>query len=248
MTKKRRSGRGRRGGRGGNSRRTSVRVPFSGLVSVALVAAAANVNVAPTAAGLNIPRLTTVSDPFQKYRFTSFRFRVIQNGSGVLATDQCACYLGKTQATNPINNLAEMMETGCFSLLSSGNTVNGNWASVPKSILRGMLTWYQTQGGNAASDTEEDNQGTLYLIGAGTNQFHLEVKGVIELDVPSDIANTPQSVQTLERKLESIQTQLSNAQAQRERELEEERAKLVRLFPALSHLVPAKRVDSCKTG
>jgi len=247
MPNKRRSNkRGRRRKRG--SRGSVVKVPFSAIIIVTPAGGVASVNVAPTAAGLGIPRLTTVSDPFEKYKFRSFRFRVVQNGTGAATFDQVVAYVGKTATTVALTTLLELTETGNYSILSSGNTSNGNWVNVPKSILAGMLPWYQTQGGNAASDTEEDNQGTLYLLGSATQPIHLEVRGVIDLSMAADPANTPTPVGVLQKRIELMEERLRAAKLIDENERDRERAKLVALFPALGHLAPTKRVDSCKTG
>jgi len=217
-----------------------VRIPFSGYIQQPLSGGLATTYLAPTAAGLGIPRLTTASDPFEKYRFTQFRFRLLCD-AGSTTGDSVACFIGKSAATAGVSTLLQAFETGIFSFVSTKQTVHGSWVNVPKTVLAGMLQWYQTQGGNAASDTEEDNQGTLYFVGSGTSNLHIEVRGMIELAVAADPANTPASLQSLLAKKELLEKRICEARIAGTIARDQEKDKLVSLFPVLKALTPASK-------
>jgi len=219
-------------------------IRFKARVSTTLSGGAANVPVAPTAGGLNIPKLTTASDAFEKYKFTRLRFRLICD-AGSNAADSAVGYVGKTSTTTAVTTLGEIFELNTYSYVTTKQTVHGNWVNVPKSILRGMLPWYQTQGGNGASDVEEDNQGTLYFVGSASLVLTIEMIGTLELAQQADPLNTPLTPSAYQAALTTLEHRKQLTVALREKRDMQARLQLLRLFPQLQsvHKRPTSGFD-----
>lgn len=238
--------RGRRSGGGG--RAGSIRLNFRAYVALTLAGGLSNVNLAPTSTGLGIARLTTASDVFEKYRFTRVKFRLICD-TGSTTGDSVICFMGKTLATSGVATLLQAYETNCYSFVSTKQTVHGQWCSIPKTILRGMLPWYQTQGGNGASDTEEDNQGVFYLVGSGTATLHFEIVGTIELATPADPTNTPMAVEAYRAANALLQNRLSLYISNREKLENERKESVLRILQSINPaLICATVVPQMSSG
>lgn len=207
----------------------SVKVPFKCYTAITLAGGLGNFPCAPTAAGINVPRLTTVSDAFQKYRFTSLKFRLLLD-AGSSAADSAMAFVGKSIVNSTLNTIPEMFETGFCSFVSTKQTMHGQWVNVTKSILRGTLPWYQTQAGNSSSDAEEDNQGQFYFISSGTPTLHVEFVGVVELATPVDPSNSPLPEGAYEAARAALDARLQATRLAREKSDELKRKEIVRLL------------------
>jgi len=172
------------------SKLEEITVRFKGTPIFTLAAGALNFPLAPTAAGLGIPFLTTESDGFEKFCFLKLKVRLLCD-AGSTAGDSTVSFVGKPITTAGVSTILQASETQNFSLVTTKMTVHGNWFNIPKETLQGLLPWYQTQGGTAGSDTEEDNQGIFYLTGSGTSTLRVEFVGTLRLGAPVDPANSP---------------------------------------------------------
>ena len=76
-----------------------------------------------------------------------------------------------------------------------------------KDELRGPLPWYKALIGGA--DPTEEQPGQICVVGSATDNFLLEIFGVIEFKVAISTSNSPMELRVLEqlRKARADQTQ-----------------------------------------
>jgi hypothetical protein len=166
-----------------------VKVPFRAFVTNALAAGVASFGLSPGAGLSN--RLNTISDAFEMYRFTKLHFRILP--SDVSATAKMAvCFVPADLTTAP-STVVQCFDTNLVSYWAGFEvqTVPGDWVEVPPAVLSGLFPWYRTQGGGGT--TEESTQGQFYVVGTGTQNYCVDIRGVVELKGIANTGNTPQS-------------------------------------------------------
>jgi hypothetical protein len=232
----------RRNNKGGSSSSTmgsgNETYAFQGSQTYTLVGGEVNFAIEPTAAGINLPRLTTLTDPFLRYRFRELTFQLMCDTASTMA-DTAACIVAKDVLNTAVGSILQASETGVCSYVSTKQTVHGQKVKVPRDVLCGLETWYQTQGGGAGIDQEEIAQCECYIFqAAGTPAIRIWWWGVIECAGPVDPANSPIPEALYSRELENLkrryQLYLTNLKAKDD----VTRGQLQRLYPQLAILGP----------
>lgn len=135
------------------------------------------------------PRLTSLADDFDEYRFTQLRYRI--HASAIAAGNYLAvCFEPGVQDSAPAS-VGDVSEANNAVILGTSSTVCSNWSSVPKGVLSGMHPWYKTVAGTPES--AEEVQGNLYAFcSTGTGVvIPVEVQGVVEFRAAICTSATP---------------------------------------------------------
>ncbi len=165
--------------------RTTDRVEFHGYyASAALAAGVGSVNVNPL--GLS-SHLAALADTYDLYRIIELEYRLLPN-STITAAQLAAYYPGITD-TQPTSAATCAENLDCV-ILGSQQSVPTAWHKVNKQSLQGYFPWYKTVQGSL--DSSEEVQGSIFVVGTGSETFSLELRGVAELKNPVAIGNTPQ--------------------------------------------------------
>ncbi len=159
-----------------------VKIPFKFLSTFSLSGGVGSVPLQP----VSFSRVLEIADAYDLYRFVRLRYR-LRSPATSFGTQGAAYYPGVTDTTP--TTLVQLGENMHSVFVMSGETVPSNWHTVPRQALSGMLPWYKTIAGSL--DTSEEQQGTLYIVGTGTETVYLELEGLVEVKAPASIANTP---------------------------------------------------------
>ena len=159
-------------------------MPFRSFIATALSGGVSTIPVSPNS---NLcTRLLALADNYAQYRFLDLKYRMFRV-SGATSV-QAAAFISGVTDTGP-SSILTGVETGNATILGAIQTVPSDWVNVPRSILAGQLPYYKTVVGSP--DAIDEIQGNLYLLGTGTENVHVEVRGTIEFKQPVDAANTP---------------------------------------------------------
>lgn len=156
-----------------NARKSdTVRIPFASRIASNLSGGLYSTNLAPA----TFPALGAVADVYQMYRFVNLSYRLqpcpTRTGSTAVVfipgvTDTIS---GMTKA-----NISQMRHHAYIGLQS---TVPSSWARVPRSELSSYGVWLKSVIGTPNPDVEV--QGLICVGGDATDNFELEIRGVIE--------------------------------------------------------------------
>lgn len=165
------------------ARGDTVSVPFHYASAVGLVSGKSTISVSPNS--LLSPRLTSIADDFDEYRFTRLRFRLHPLLSQ--AGPQALCYMPGIVDTPP--SLAQSSEALSCVIFGQAATTPSAWVTVPAGVLAGMHPWYKTIPGTP--EASEELQGNLFLAGTATDALFFEVEGVCQFRAAIATGNTP---------------------------------------------------------
>ncbi len=166
-------------------RRDTVRVPFRYVLSQTLSSGGATINLSPNS-GFS-PRLTSLADDFDEYRITKFRFRLRRQNT---VTSACALAFFPGIVDTAPSTVADLTESINHTYhAGGGESVPSPWCEVNKSVLAGMHNWYKTVVGTPESS--EEVQGTMFMRGAGTDNWGVEFEGICEFRAAAAAGNTP---------------------------------------------------------
>ncbi len=162
------------------------RTAFHYIQSGSLASGAASLSLSPA----SITRLATVADVFALYRFVDLRFRLLPNAaiSAAAGAEQVASYEPGIVDTAPASSAAGANAINSV-VLSTRQSVPTEWCHVDDSTLRTYTQWLKTVAGTPATDVEV--QGTIFINGAGTDGYLLEMRGVVEFKNPINAGSTP---------------------------------------------------------
>lgn len=158
-------------------------MPFHQVLTGALVAGAAAVNLNPTGIG---GRILTEADSWALFRIRAFKARLHRTNATVA---QVLGFVGGVQDTPPATTGA-IMELLPAVYMSPTYTVPTPWAKCSSMQLAGPFPWYKSVPGT--QDASEESPGQLVLAGSGTESYVIELVGVIEFKTSIDPGNTPE--------------------------------------------------------
>ncbi len=160
-------------------------VEFHTYAEGSLVSGKGTVAVAPS----SFTRVAALADNYALYRFTELRFRLLPTSAGTNITGAMGVgWLPGVTDTAPNSTIA-LAECIQSCILSVRATVPTEWVRLTRSDLQGYEPWYKTVAGTPESADEV--QGNLFLTGAGTDGYALEVRGTVEFKVGVNTAFTP---------------------------------------------------------
>jgi hypothetical protein len=218
---------------------------FQGSQTYTLSSGSLNFAIEPTAAGINLPRLTTLTDPFLRYRFRELSFQLMCDSNSVTG-DTAVCIASKDVLNTAIGSILEASETGVCSYVSTKQTVHGHKVKVPRNVLCGLETWYQTQGGGTGVDQEEIAQCEAYIFQVGSSNDVIRIWwwGVIECAGPVDPANSPIPEALYSRELVTLKRRYQLYIDGLKAKDDVTRGQLQRLYPQLAFLGPPSSVPT----
>ncbi len=159
-----------------------VRVPFKYIYSGALTAGAANFALVPTGLGT---RVSQTADGFEFYRVTEYRYRLLPGG----ANDTVAgSYIPGITDAGP-SDVTQMAQSPLSVYMPSWQVVPTGWVSCKWRDLKSYFPWYKSVAGS--TDPAEEQQGSFYLRGTGTDPYILETMGIVEFRGPINTGSTP---------------------------------------------------------
>ncbi len=162
----------------------SVSVPFSYVNNTNGVSGLLTLSVSP----LLTPRLTSLADDFDEYRFTKLSFRILPKTS---VTDlQCASFTPGIVDTAPAL-ISAQSETIQSIVKGIGQTCPTDWVHVPQGVLHGMHSWYKSVAGTPESAEEVQGQLFVRTSAGDTTAVLVEIRGVCEFRAAIDTGSTP---------------------------------------------------------
>jgi len=161
----------------------TVRVNFAYVDTSAAASSLKTLSVSP----LLTPRLTSLADDFDEYRFTKLAFRL--RASGGNSGDAAAAFAPGVTDTAPTTTV-QLTEYLSSVFLGDEETVPSNWVNVDRGALAGMHPWYKTVAGTP--EVSEEVVGVIYVrCGGATATPGLEMRGTVEFRAASSTATTP---------------------------------------------------------
>ncbi len=190
--------------------RDSERIPVHGLISQALTAGVASIQLSPSGLSTWSTRLASIADNWAHFRVLRFKFRIHH---GAITGDTAMGYLGGIQDTPPANSTS-LLEVMPATYQGTTYTKPSDWVNVPRKDLQGPFPWYKSINGTA--DTTEEAPGILRICGNGTDVVVAEFFGEFECKTSVAPANTPAAVKL---RLSLVEERKREARARRRTEL-----------------------------
>jgi len=129
------------------------------------------------------------ADNWALFRFDRLRYHLCRVGT--LTSYQLAVFQGAVQDT-AITTLAQAGVVLNRSFLTGVETVPTPWCLVQPKITAGQFVWYKSVPGTM--DASEEAPGLISVTGTGTDNYLLEVEGVVCFKMQLSQSNTPMAL------------------------------------------------------
>ncbi len=179
--------------------RDSERIPVHCLITQALTAGVASIQLSPSGLSTWSTRLAGIADNWAHFRVLRSKFRIHH---GAITGDVAVGYLGGIQDTPPANSTV-LLEVIPSTYQGSTYTKPSEWVNIPREDLRGPFPWYKSINGTA--DTTEEAPGIIRIAGNGTDTVVIEFVGEFQVKTSVAPANTPAAVKLRAMLLEERQ-------------------------------------------
>lgn len=160
--------------------------PFHYVLQGTLVSGVSRFSLGPNSS--TSPRGLVEADTWAHFRVRSFSFRLLPTAHAAASNDQAVGFLGGIEDTLP-GSIANVVELLPSSYLAGRQVVPSDWSRPSKQELAGPFPWYKTIPGTA--DATEESPGTVAIVGTGSEEFALEMRGIFEFKTAVATANTP---------------------------------------------------------
>lgn len=172
-------------------RRSSKPTPIPFRYIIQLTASGGGLNTVPVNPNSTLsPRLLSIADNFDEYRFTELKFRLHPwYTASPSAADFAVAVFEPGVVDTPPSSPSQASEGLCHVSRAGGTTKPSSWCSVPRPVLKGMHPWYKTVQGTPES--AEEVQGNIFVAGPASFVYYIEFAGVCEFNSPISSASTP---------------------------------------------------------
>jgi len=130
---------------------------------------------------------TSLYDIYEFWRIKRLRYRLHPNAASRTAI-QVAAYVAGIVDSGFTPGMLLQLNTAA--ILATQATLPSAWRTVPPSALASYMTWYKTVQGTP--DPAEEQQGNVFLSGAGVEVVTMEIEVVYEFRTLVNTGLTPQ--------------------------------------------------------